>query len=324
MLAGVYTADPERLSLHSTMPQFIEHEEKYASVIVGLQQEGRAKAAQAKKDGGARYSMFLSFDRGMGVLVETLVERLNGTELLLSTKVQKIERRISGWTIRTADGTTRNCDVLIVTVPTDKAAALLEGEDRGDQEMHDLRSKLAEIPFASSVVLNLVYKRAQVPKALAGFGFVVPAVEKRDIIACSYSSVKFPGRSPDDHVTLRAFLGGEMHPEKMELTDEQLVSQALHDLRHYLGITTDPIWHQVARWPNSMPLYHVGHKKLIQEITEKIERMPGLFLAGNAFNGVGVPDCIRSGDNAAKSALRYFNENTKRQTYGISSEAPST
>jgi oxygen-dependent protoporphyrinogen oxidase len=137
-------------------------------------------------------------------------------------------------------------------------------------------------------------------------GFVVPAVENRSLIACSFSSVKFAGRAPDDQVLLRAFAGGAMQPTQYERSDAEIQDAVCRDLQDLLGVTGDPLYVHISRWPQSMAQYHLGHVHRVARIESRVSRLPGLALAGNGYHGIGIPDCIRSGNSAAQALLEHL------------------
>jgi oxygen-dependent protoporphyrinogen oxidase len=166
-----------------------------------------------------------------------------------------------------------------------------------------LAAALGEITYASSVVINLAFRSEQVAHRLDGFGFVVPAIEKRQLLAGSFSSVKYAGRAPDGHVLIRAFLGGAMNPKLIDADDHDLRWIALKELDDLLGITGEPLFYDIARWRRSMPQYTLGHLQRVQEIERRIALHSGVALAGSAFRGVGIPQCIHSGERAAERAL---------------------
>jgi oxygen-dependent protoporphyrinogen oxidase len=158
---------------------------------------------------------------------------------------------------------------------------------------------LAAIEYAGCAVVNLAYRREQLAGPLDGFGFVVPRVEGRRILAASYLSEKFPGRAPDNGVLTRVFLGGALAPEWVDLSADELTRLAHGESVDLLGIHGEPLWADVARWPRSMPQYHVGHLDRVARIAARVSELPGLELAGNAYEGVGIPQCIHSGESAA-------------------------
>lgn len=299
MLAGIYTGDPEKLSLHATMPRFVELEQKYGSVIRGLSMEKRA-AAKATSDGGARYSMFASLKGGMEQLIFALIKSLPPDTIQYRQSVSVIERGTHGklYDVVLANGTVHPADAVIISTPAYSAASLILKFDT------DLGAELSQIPYASSCVLNLIFNRKDIPHALDGFGFVVPKTENRHILACSFSSVKFTDRCPEDKVTMRVFVGGALQDDVYNLLDEQIECLIWQDLNTYLGVKASPLCTLMTRHPLSMPQYNLGHLDLLTRINKRVERHFGLALAGNAYAGVGIPDSIRSGEQAAQKALQ--------------------
>ena len=184
-------------------------------------------------------------------------------------------------------------DAICLALPAYVSAHLLKDIDP------QLAAELAGISYASSATINLAYKREDIPHPLDGFGFVVPFIEKRTLIACTFSSVKFAGRAPQGHALLRAFVGGALQPELFELNEAELLSRVREDLRELLGIERAPLFAEVSRWERSMPQYHVGHLERVKRIEERVASLRGLVLAGNAYSGLGIPDCIRSGEAAS-------------------------
>ena len=199
-----------------------------------------------------------------------------------------------GWTITTDTGEVFKADAVCLAVPAYIAASLLTGE---------LADKLRRIEYASTATINFGYRRAAIAHPLNGFGFVVPFIEKRSLIACTFSSVKFSGRAPEGHVLLRAFAGGALQPEIFALDESELAARVEADLRELLGINEAPLFVEVAKWERSMPQYEVGHLDRMNEIDKLVSKLPGLTLAGNSYRGAGIPDCIRSGESAAESMI---------------------
>lgn len=303
MLAGIYTGDAERLSIRSAMPQFIEMERQFGSVIVGVQEMMRKRSAnQGDKQGlsGARYSMFLSLKNGMRSLSDRLAERIGAENIRCSTRVTALHRENESWVVETSGGDRLNCQFVIVTASAQTAATLIS------QTNCELAEKLARIEYASSVVINMIYRRGSIPHPLDGFGFVVPAIERRSLLACTFSSVKFDGRAPEGCVSMRCFMGGTARPDLIHVGENELVSLARRDLKHYIGVSEPPIWHNLSRWPRSMPQYNIGHQERVAQIERLAGEIPGLSLAGNSYHGVGIPDCVRSGEASAEKAWRHL------------------
>jgi oxygen-dependent protoporphyrinogen oxidase len=290
MVGGIYTADPETLSLRATLPRFLDMEQKHRSVILAMLRQGRAQKAGTS---GARYSLFLSFQGGMQALVDPLT-RIDA-DLRVNTHAQRLTFD-HGWTITTDKDEQIKADAVCLAVPAYVAASLLGGR---------LAERLREIKYASTATINFGYRRAAIKHPLNGFGFVVPFVEKRSLIACTFSSVKFSGRAPDDQVLLRAFAGGALQPEIFALDEAEMSKRVEVDLRELLGISEDPRFIEVSKWERSMPQYEVGHLDRVNEIEGLVNQLPGVALAGNAYRGAGIPDCIRSGEAAAESLLNH-------------------
>jgi protoporphyrinogen/coproporphyrinogen III oxidase len=295
MVGGIYTADPETLSLRATLPRFLDMERDHRSLVLALLRKARAnKKADLSGTSGARYGLFLSFDRGMEVLVQVLRQTLTQVDTRLNTRVRSITRTPASWTIQTQTGETLEADALCLALPAFTAAELLTNV------APTLTTQLNSIKYASTATINLAYRRAAIQHRLDGFGFVVPFIEKRSLIACSFSSVKFPGRAPEKHVLLRAFVGGALQPEMFALDETEMLARVEADLGELLGINERPLFAEVTKWQNSMPQYEVGHLDRVQAIENELAKLPGLSLAGNAYRGAGIPDCIRSGEAAAE------------------------
>jgi protoporphyrinogen/coproporphyrinogen III oxidase len=312
MVGGIYTADAETLSLRATLPRFLDMERKHRSLILAMFRQAKTERKRAGVS-GPRYSLFLSFDRGMRVLIEALEKAISNPdqsklsnadfpepEIQVLTRVTGVERtKNHKWRIHIEDSPAIEGDAVCLALHSHLASSLLN--DAAPQ----LSAKLDRIKFASTVTVNLGFRRQDVHHKLDGFGFVVPFVEKRSVLACSFSSVKFSGRAPDEHVLLRAFVGGAMQAELLDLAEDEMLRRVLQDLRQLLGITAEPLFVETAKWRNSMPQYQVGHLDLINEIDSELAKVPGVALAGNSYRGAGIPDCIRSGENAAKKMFEY-------------------
>jgi len=294
MVAGIYTGDPSQLSARATMPQFVELQRKYGSVIRGLMLN------EKRQDGGARYGAFATLRGGMADLTKRLTERIGLDRIHLRTPVRSLRAADNRWCLTTAQGQEYRADAVIFAVPPKIVAQIVCGLDPA------LAASLSRIESASSATINLLFQRDQINHPLDGFGFVVPEREQKSIIACSFSSVKFPGRAPKDKCLFRAFLGGALHPDVFALSDGDLLKVALRDLQTYLGLTSFPeeVW--VKRWPESMPQYKVGHLEAVKEIKYAFAQHPGLIWSGNSLGGVGIPDCVKSGQDAAALVNHFF------------------
>jgi protoporphyrinogen/coproporphyrinogen III oxidase len=303
MVGGIYTADPERLSLRATMPRFIEMEREHRSLILALWKRARRQRGPQNGASGARYGLFLSFDEGMQALTDALAARLPSASVRLNARVTEVVREGGArrWSVRTESGETLSADAVCLALPAYAAARLLRAADDA------LASELDAIPYASTATVNLAYKREDIPHPLDGFGFVVPFIERRATLACTFSSVKFPSRAPAGHALLRAFVGGALQPEMFELGEGEMVSAVRRDLRDLLGVGAAPLFAHVERWPRSMAQYHVGHLARLSRIEARLQSLSGLRLCGNAYTGAGVPDCVRVGEEAADAINEAVN-----------------
>jgi len=297
LIGGIYTADPEMLSLRATMPRFLDMEQESGSVILAMRKAAKAGAHGKGASSGARYSLFVTLRDGLDLLVHRLRERITDQRIRLNGRVTSMTRGESGWAVGLADGTTLEADGVIVTGPAHGAAEIVGSVD------DELTAQLRSIQYATTAVVHVGYKRHEVPHKLNAFGFVTPAIENRSVMAGSFSSVKFPGRAPEGCVLIRAFLGGAMSPRVLERDDAGLVQATRDDLRELLGIEAEPHMTLVHRWRNAMPQYRVGHLDLVAKMRERMARHRGLSVVGNAFEGVGIPDCIVAGEAAAKQIV---------------------
>jgi oxygen-dependent protoporphyrinogen oxidase len=295
LVAGIYTADPDDLSLTATMPRFIELERKERSVILGLRRGLRR--APLPGTSGARWSLFVTFAGGMEELVTTLTGKLPAGAVVLKQRVSALQREGAGWRVATAEGGRFEADRVILATEAHATARLTRYLDPA------LATLLEEIPYASAATVSLGYRRADVPHGLDGFGFVVPRTEGKALLAATFSSAKYPGRAPEGHVLIRGFLGGMLNSAILTEDDEALVTRARAELREALGIAAPPVLTRLHRWPASMPQYRVGHLARVETIERVSGALPGLSLAGAAYRGVGIADCVRSGEAAAEQAL---------------------
>ncbi len=295
LVAGIYTADPEELSLRATMPRFLELERTQRSLIIGLWRSSRRGPA-ASGTSGARFSLFVTLAGGMGELVQALAARLPAGAVHLKRRANGVVCRAAAWAVD-GDGTAVEADRVIVAVEAHTASRLLRYVDPA------LATLLQVIPYASSATVSLGYPRAAIRHPLDGFGFVVPRVEGRALLACTFSSVKYAGRAPDGHILLRCFLGGALNPGVLAGDDDALVDQARRELAAAIGVVGEPMLVRVTRHSAAMPQYVIGHLGTLEAIDQRLRAAPGLFLAGAAYRGVGIADCVRSGEAAAERAL---------------------
>jgi protoporphyrinogen/coproporphyrinogen III oxidase len=312
LIAGIYNADPETLSLRATMPRFLEMEARHRSIILALLRARRRAPAAHAGVSGARYSLFVTLRDGLSTLIDRLAGDLPPGSLRLGVEAAEVLRnaapavppsgetapagtpRVESWVVGTRTGERLPADAVVLAMPAHAAAALLRRLDPG------LSESLAGIEYGTSVTVSLAYRRSDIPRWVEGFGFVVPRRERRALIACSFSSVKFAGRAPDGDVLLRCFLGDGALGEA-GADPGRLERAARGDLQAILGVTAEPILARTCVWPGAMARYGVGHLERVASIEQRLARHPGLALAGNGLRGVGIPDCVHSGEQAAES-----------------------
>ena len=294
MIGGIYTSDAENLSLKATFPRFLEMEEAHGSIIKALRAQKKQAAETSRDTSGPRYSLFLSFKSGMQTLIDKLTEAVSGS-IRLNAEVAHIQPAPddNGWIVSLANAETLNAKLLCIALPTPQTSALVQHVSK------PLATKLDAIPYVSSATVNFAFRRSDVTHPLDGMGFVVPATENLSLIGCSFSSVKFESRAPEEHILLRAFVG-EPTSKKSEV---ELIELCQADLTPLLGFKNAPQFAIVSKHSQAMAQYQVGHQDVVSDIERFTNGLRGIALAGNGYDGVGIPDCIRSGEAAALSLL---------------------
>lgn len=324
LVGGIYTSDPTQLSLAATLPRFLEQEQRFGSVTAAARWE--RQSSRGPEANGARYGLFAALRGGIGQAITRLAAIASGdgppnsptsfSRLELNTRVESLHRDADDrWSLTTsvaaperADAPAgkvtqeRTFDALILATPIDAAGSLLGAVDP------TLAQQMRQIESASSAILVTGHRLADVANPLDAYGLVIPEVEQRKILAVSFASRKFPERAPAGHVQLRTFIGGDLHPEALERSDEELTAIALEELRATLGVRGTPDFVRVVRYPSAMPQYRVGHLRRVADITARIAAHPRLDIAGNGLTGVGLPDVVISGERAAERTLAALSE----------------
>jgi oxygen-dependent protoporphyrinogen oxidase len=283
LLAGVYGGDPNELSVVSVLPRFVELERKYGSLTKGVLHERRKAARQARG-----MPLFQTLKGGLGQLVEALAERARPE--VVRGAAETIERNGAGWRVR-VNGDWLETDRVVLACQAYQAGALLGGVDAA------LAALLDGIPYSNSITISLGYEKRGFGRPLNGFGFLVPKSERELLVACTWVATKFSYRVPEDKVVLRCFTGQEA---ALGLSDGELVERVRAEICCIMGVHATPVFTHVARWPRSMAQYPVGHAARVEEIEARLAELPGLRLAGNAYHGIGIPDCVRMGKQAAE------------------------
>ena len=300
LVGGIYTADPEKLGLRATFPQFLEMEERHRSLLLAMWRDRKRQQSPADDHpAGPRYGLFVSLDQGLQLLVDRLRDSIPAPSIHLGCKVVSVRRPDPArrWELELENGPPIRADGICLALPAQRSADLLEDLDPR------LAARLRSVVHASTATVNLAYPAADVPAAMDGFGFLVPAVEKGAMLACSFSHRKFAGRAPGTAALLRAFVGGALHPEMLEGDDQELIARVRRTLGDLLGITRAPMLSRVDRHPEGIPQYGVGHLDLVDRIESRMLQWPTLQLAGNGLTGIGIPDCVRRAEQCADRLL---------------------
>lgn len=293
LLSGVYGGEASQLSVRAVLARFAEMEAKHGSLGRAMLSARRRMRVAAK---GPARPLFTSLKEGMQQMVDALVSRLDAGALRTSSPVQSVLSQDGGWTV-SAGYQSDHFDALIVATPAPAASALLQIADES------LSRELGEIRYSSSVTVTLGYDENVRGSLPPGFGFLVPRSEGRRMLAATFVHNKFPHRAPDDRAIVRCFLGGARDEQILQSSEEEILRIVRDELKQIVALTAEPLFARVYKWKAAMAQYSVGHLERLQRIEALRQKLPALALAGNAFTGIGVPDCVRSGAEAAGNVL---------------------
>jgi protoporphyrinogen/coproporphyrinogen III oxidase len=292
LLSGVYGGAAGELSVRAVLPRFAEMEAKYGSLARGML---AARKNLKQSETGPR-PIFTSLKNGMQQLPESVLAKLSADALRPNSVVQALQRQDGGWIV-SAGYASDHFNAVIVATPASVAATLLEMASPG------LSTELRTIPYSSSVTVALGFGKPVRQSLPPGFGFLVPRSEGKRMLATTFVHNKFPHRAPEGRALLRCFLGGSRDQQVLELADEEILSTVREELHQSLGLTADPLFTRIYRWKGAMAQYTVGHLERVDRIDKLRKQLPGLLLAGNGYRGIGVPDCVRSGEEAAAEVV---------------------
>ncbi len=298
LMGGMYAGDGEQLSLASTFPELRQTELKHGGLIKGML-AARKKAPPSKPTRKKR-SVFLTPTTGLAEIVEALEARLNGIEIRRGARVVGVEAASSGYQVRLESGASLQTDAIIFATPAFITADLISNLDS------KLSTALRAIPYVSTATVSIAYRLDNMPRPLDGYGYIIPRAEGRAILACTWTSTKFPHRAPEGFGLIRAFVGRAGQEGALDVDDDDLLKLVLDELRRTLGITAPPVLHRIFRWPKAMPQYTLGHLDRLDVVEKRLAAHPGLFVAGNAYRGIGIPDCISSGEAAAEAVRKFL------------------
>ena len=308
LMSGIYAGDGDKLSLQSTFPFLRDFERKYGSLALGAMKMYRARV-KSQKNRGSR-SIFLTPTTGLAEMTEAIVAYLkeNNADLRLNSPVSRITHHDSRYQVGLAVGATLEADSLILATPAYVTGELLASP------LPELAEVLKSIPYVSTATVSLAYKLTDLPHPQDGNGYVIPRREGRRAVACTWTSTKCTPRAPEGHALLRVFVGRAGQEDEIPWDDASLLEIAREELALTLGITADPLVSRVFIWEKAMPQYNLGHPEKLTQIDAALEEMPNLAFAGNGYRGIGIPDCIHSGELAVEKIFKH-EEHEETQSY---------
>ncbi|MBI5776373.1 MAG: protoporphyrinogen oxidase, partial [Nitrospirae bacterium] len=305
LMAGIYAGDAAQISLRATFPRFLELERQHGSLIRGM-------LASRPAGTSSGLTMFVTLQDGLAELVRALLARLTtaGAKLMTQQSVAAMRVRQTntnhpiGWTydLTLGNNSVISADAVVLATPAFVSSDLVRPLSPIASEL------LGAIPFASTATVSLAYKEGTLGAEVSGFGFVVPRVEQRDLLAATWTSLKWPHRAPASQTLVRCYLGGVGREAILQEDDRALIRRVREELRSMTGVTGEPAYAEVNRWERGMPQYTLGHLDRLDTIQRSLDRYPGLVLAGASYRGIGIPDCIRDGTDAASAVIRLLTE----------------
>jgi len=291
LLSGIYGGDPRELSVTAVLPRFVELATRYGSLTRGVL-AARAQAPKAQTPA----PLFRTLRGGLGQLVDAVSAAIRGKVDVRQARAESVERTPTGFRVR-VDGELLDADRVVLACEAHSAAALLRGMDTRLTEL------LGQVDYSSTMTVAVGFDAADFARPPSGFGFLVPKKERRRLVACTWVGTKFSYRVPEGKIVARCALGGTADPGVLGESDEAVIAAVTQELREIAGVTAPPRFTRIARWPRSMAQYTVGHPAREAELEARLSQIPGLHVAGNAYQGIGIPDCIRMGKAAAEKIL---------------------
>ncbi|MFC4559173.1 protoporphyrinogen oxidase [Virgibacillus kekensis] len=296
LLSGIYAGDIDDMSIMATFPNFYNLEQEHRSLIKGLQKT----MPKRKKSTGKKPGMFFSFKNGLGSLVDKLADELNGL-YSLNTAVDHVEKKEHGYHLLLSSGEVYKADAVIMATPHHTLPRMFS--------QYDLFEDFNDIPATSVANVAMAFDQSAIKKDIDGTGFVVSRNSDFRITACTWTHKKWPNTTPDGKALLRCYVGRPSDQSVVDLSDEEITEIVLRDLNKTMNITEKPEFSVITRWKNAMPQYTVGHKERIARVRNSADReLPGVFLTGSSYEGIGVPDCIDQGEKAVADVLGYLSK----------------
>jgi oxygen-dependent protoporphyrinogen oxidase len=298
LLSGIYSGDIDDLSLMALFPNFYEMEQKHRSLVLGLKHTVPKRKKPAKSQ-GSRKGMFISLKNGLETLIEELEKRIDKETIQKETSVVKIVKGSAGYELTLADGKIEKADVVVITTGHHLAQQMLN-----DYPIMDI---FKTMPANSLATVSMAFPKSKIQDDIDGSGFIVSRNSDFRITACTWTHKKWPGTSPDGKALLRTYVGRTDDQEAVNLSDEEIIKIALNDLNKTMNITEKPEFTIVSRYKNLMPQYNVGHLQMMEDVKQSLTSdLPGVFLAGGSYEGLGIPGCIDQGINAVDKILNFI------------------
>lgn len=299
IVTGIHAGDPELLSIHAAFPRLAQFEREYGSVMRGVSAAAQKRRADAAVSGVAPQPQQLwSFREGLRVLIDSLRERL-GNIVHTGVDVRRLERTESGWRIHVEKNDVWNADVVVLTAPAHEQATIVADVDA------ELANEMNSIPYNRIAVVALGYRQADVP-SVDGFGYIAPQNTRRDLLGVQWCSAIYPERAPSGMVLWRALCGGWNRADVADWPEDRLVAAVREELRLALNVSASPAFIHIARWLAAIPQYVIGHLDRVRRIEERVARLPGLFVGGNAYHGVAMNDCTEQAVLLAERIERFL------------------
>jgi oxygen-dependent protoporphyrinogen oxidase len=297
LLSGIYAGDIDDMSLMATFPNFYHLEQKHRSLVKGLQQTIPAP----RKSTGKKPGMFFSFKDGLEVFVKAIEKKLDNVTVNINTVVDHVEKKDNFYHLLLSSGEVAKADAIVMTAPHHTLPKMFS--------QYEFFKTLKEIPSTSVANVAMAFDKSAIKKDIDGTGFVVSRNSDYRITACTWTHKKWPSTTPDGKVLVRAYVGRPSDQEVVDYSDEEITDIVLADLRKTMKIKEKPEFSVVSRWRNAMPQYTVGHKERISSVREQAaQSIPGVFLTGSSYEGIGIPDCIDQGERAVREVLAYLNQ----------------
>jgi oxygen-dependent protoporphyrinogen oxidase len=298
LISGIYAGDIDRLSLMSLFPMFYHMEQKHRSLVLGLKKTMPAPPKSAKKE-PSKKGMFISLSTGLSSVIDEMVKRLDSDTIMKNTPVDKVIKTENGYEVTLANGSVEQADSVVIATEHFHAQRMLSD--------YSFMNAFDDMITYSVANVAMAFPKSAIKQDIDGTGFLVSRNTDFRITACTWTHKKWPSTTPKDMALLRCYVGKPNDQEAVNLSDQEIINIALRDLNKTMNLTEKPLFHVITRWKKAMPQYNVGHIERMTKVKESLtKQLPGVFLAGGSYEGVGIPDCIDQGEAAVKKVLEFL------------------